>query len=162
MNPTRRPEEHLTEGDLFLLAFPPAGEPGALPPHLAACGRCSRRFAEWERAAREVAGRPGASSEGFERAVMDRIRARPTPERRSRRAWAAGLAAAAAVAGAVWVGNRTALRPAAPMPAPASAMGARDLADDALLRDVARLVDGDDAAGWKTMAPLPEGKEGRS
>ena len=161
MNPARPTEEHLSDGDLFLLAFPPAGEPEPLPPHLAACALCGRRFAEWERAAREVAGRPEVSGAEFERAVMAKIRALPAPRRRVSRAWGAGLAAAAALAGAFWLGARTASRPAPPG-ASAESMGARDLADDALLRDVARLVEGDEGAGWKRMAPLPEPKEGRS
>jgi hypothetical protein len=41
-------------------------------------------------------------------------------------------------------------------------MSSRDLADDALLRDISRLVTGDDSAAWKTMAPLPDAKGGKS
>jgi anti-sigma factor RsiW len=158
--PSRYP--HLDDGDLFLLAFPPSGEPEPLPPHLSDCASCAGRFAEWERAAREIAGRPEASAADFERAVMARVRAVPRPAARRARAWRAGLAAAAALAGAFWVGSRTASRPVAAPAASESAMAPGDLADDALLRDVARLVDGEEPAPWKRMAPLPGNREGRS
>ncbi|HET9794932.1 MAG TPA: hypothetical protein VFS34_10755 [Thermoanaerobaculia bacterium] len=161
MKPADPAEAHLTDGDLFRVAFPPSGEPEPLPPHLSRCGSCARRFAEWERAAREIAGRPEASTEEFERAVMAKVRALPRPRKRRSRAWGAGLAAAAALAGAFWLGSRTASRPA-PAPRAEPAMEARDLADDALLRDVSRLVDGEEGAAWKRMAPLPDEKEGRS
>ncbi|HKB71381.1 MAG TPA: hypothetical protein VKH46_11100 [Thermoanaerobaculia bacterium] len=164
MNRARPFERHLADGDFFLLAFPPAGEPEPLPAHLAGCDGCARRFAQWQRAAREIAGRPAASGSDFERAVMAKIRALPAPRRRrARRSWALAAGAAAAVAAAFWLGARTSSRPAPPLPeAAAASMGARDLADDALLRDVSRLVEGEETEGWKRMAPLPEAKEGRS
>ena len=164
MSPARNPADHLSDGDLFLLAFPPAGEPEPLPEHLAACAGCARRLGEWRRAARQVAVRPAASDEDFERAVMARVRALPSPRRRRASGFPfAAAAAAAAIAAAVWLGGRSAPRTAAPPPeAAGAAMNARDLADDALLRDVARLVAADDDAGWKTMAPLPAPGEGRS
>jgi hypothetical protein len=161
MKPVQPAEPHLRDGDLFLLAFPPSGEPEPLPPHLAACGPCARRFAEWERAAREIAGRPESSSADFEQAVMARVRALPAPRRRSGRAWGTGLAAAAALVAALWLAPGSRFRPVSPGPA-GGAMDARDLADDALLRDVSRVVDGEDGASWKRMAPLPADKEGRS
>ena len=154
-------DRHLGSGDFFLLAFPPAGEPEGLPPHLSRCEECRRRFAEWERAAREIAGRPGTPGEEFERAVMERVRRLPAPRRRGvRRAWAAGLGAAACLAAAFWAGTRL----SAPRPPgdAAAAMSARDRADDALLRDVSRLVDEDDGPGWKDLAPLPGGRGGSS
>jgi hypothetical protein len=160
MKPVSPAETHLTGGDLFVLAFPHSGEPGPLPPHLAACGACARRFAEWERAAREIAGRPESSAADFEQAVMARIRALPPPGRRRGRAWGMLLAAAAALVAAIWLGPRIVSR--SPAPAADAAMDARDLADDALLRDVSRVVEDDDGAAWKRMAPLPGGKEGRS
>jgi len=160
MNP-RLADAHLKDGDLFLLAFPPTGEPEPLPPHLAGCAPCARRFTEWERAAREIAGRPESSAADFEQAVMARIRARPAVPLRRGRAWAAAaLAAAAALFAAFWPGPGSSPRPRSP--APAAAMSARDLADDALLRDVSRVVDGEDGAAWNRMAPLPGEKEGSS
>jgi len=149
---------HLTDGDLFLLAFPPSGEPGPLPPHLGECGACARRFAEWERAAREIAGRPEPAAD-FEQAVMTRIRALPASRSRRGRAWGTGLAAAAALFAAFWLGPRSSSPPA---PKAGAAIGASDRADDALLRDVDRVVDWEDGAAWKRMAPLPAEKEGRS
>jgi hypothetical protein len=41
-------------------------------------------------------------------------------------------------------------------------MDARDLADDAFLRELSRVVEGEDGEAWKRMAPLPENGEGRS
>ena len=161
MNP-RPADTHLKDGDLFLLAFPPTGEPGPLPPHLAGCGPCARRFAEWERAAREIAGRPESSAADFEQAVMARIRALPAGPRRRGRAWAAALAAAAALFATLWLGLRTLPLPGSPAPAAGAAMNARDFADDALLRDLTRVVDGEDGAAWNRMAPLPAEKEGSS
>ena len=164
MSPSQHLDDHLSDGDLFLLAFPPAGEPEPLPGHLAACAGCSRRFGQWQRAARQVAVRPAASDADFERAVMARVHALAPPRpRRFSRFPLAAAAAAAAIAAAVWIGERGAPPTVAPPPdAAEAAMNARDLADDALLRDVARLVAADDDAGWKRMAPLPAAKEGRS
>src|SRR5713226_5005943 len=45
--------QHLTEGDLFTLAVPPAGEPEALPRHLSECSSCSRALSEWKTAERD-------------------------------------------------------------------------------------------------------------
>jgi len=155
-------DRHLGDEDFFLLAFPPAGEPEGLPPHLSRCEECRRRFAEWERSAREMAGRPETPEADFERAVMARIRRLPAPRRRgTRRAWAAGLAAAACLAAAFWAGTRV----SAPADRPGDAavsMSAGDRADDALLRDVSRLVEEEDGPGWKTLAPLPGARGGNS
>lgn len=146
---------HLDEGDFFSLAFPPAGEPEGLPPHLSACDVCRRRFSEWERAAREIVGRPAISAPDFEREVMARVRRLPRPRsRRPLRRWSAAIAAAACLAVAFWMGTRVSLRPA-PAPAAVSAMSDRDRADDALLRDVSRLIEDDDRSGWENLAPLP-------
>ena len=153
---------HLGAEDFFLLVFPPAGRPEALPAHLSECDSCRRRFSEWERAAREIAGRPETPSPGFERAVMERIGRLPAPRsRRSRRAWAPGLAAAACLALAFWAGTRV-RHVSAPLPDAPESMSAADRADDALLRDVSRLVDEDEGSGWRELAPLPAATGGRS
>ena len=152
---TVQPDRHLDDEDFFLLAFPPAGEPEGLPPHLSSCEACRRRFAEWDRAAREIAGRPGTPAPDFERAVMERVRRLPAPRsRRPRRPWAAGLGAAACLAAAFWAGTR--VRPAALSPSDAGSISPADRDDDALLRDVSRLIDAEDGPGWKELAPLPE------
>lgn len=144
-------DRHLSPEDFFALAFPAAGEPEGLPSHLAACEACRRGYAEWEKAAREIVGRPETAPADFERAVMEKVR-RAKPPGRARRAWPWALGAAACLA-AFWAGTR--VRPAAaPADAPA-AMSAADRADDQLLRDVARLVDEDEARGWRSLAPLP-------
>jgi ferric-dicitrate binding protein FerR (iron transport regulator) len=150
---------HLGPEDFFLIAFPPAGRPEGLPAHLSACEACRRRFSEWERAAREIAGRPESPAPDFERAVMERVRRLPAPRsRRSRRTWAAGLAAAACLALAFWAGTRVRT-----LSVPdADSMSAADRADDALLRDVSRLVDEDERSGWRELAPLPAATGGRS
>jgi hypothetical protein len=147
-------ERHLAEGDFFSLAFPPAGEPEGLPPHLSACDLCRRRFSEWERAAREIVGRPVLRAPDFEREVMAKVlRLQKPRSRRAVRRWSAGIAAAACLIASFWLGTRMSPRRAEP-PSP-SAMSARDRADDALLRDVSRLVEDDDGSGWKSLVPLP-------
>lgn len=153
---------HLGAEDFFLLAFPPAGQPEGLPPHLSDCEACRRRFAEWERAAREIAGRPETPAPDFERAVMERIRRLPAPRsRRTRRTWAAGLGAAACLALAFWAGTR--VTPGSErFPDASGSMSAADRADDALLRDVSRLVDEDESLGWRELAPLPASPGDRS
>jgi ferric-dicitrate binding protein FerR (iron transport regulator) len=153
---------HLGPEDFFLLAFPPAGRPEELPAHLSECEGCRRRFSEWERAAREIAGRPETPAPDFERAVMERVRRLPAPRsRRSRRTWAAGLGAAACLALAFWAGTR--VRPVSwTFPEAADSMSAADRADDALLRDVSRLLNEEEGSGWRQLAPLPATEGGRS
>lgn len=153
---------HLEPEEFFLLAFPPAGEPEALAPHLSACGACARQLAEWRRAARELESPAGAPSSDFERIVMERVRSSPAPRsRRNARRIGAGVAVAACLAGAFYLGTR--LRTAAPVAAEAPtapAMTEADRADDELLRDVSRMVSEDDGAPWKSVAPLPDPTEG--
>jgi len=48
-------ERHLTDEEIFALAAPAAGEPEALPRHLAHCGACGRALLEWKTALHEVA-----------------------------------------------------------------------------------------------------------
>jgi len=92
---------------------------------------------------------------------MARIRRLPAPRRRgTRRAWAAGLAAAACLAAAFWAGTR--VTAPADRARDATSMSAGDRADDALLRDVSRLVDDEDGPGWKMLAPLPGARGGNS
>ena len=150
---------HLTEEEFFALAFPAAGEPEGLPEHLAACEPCRRRYAEWEKAAREIAGRPESESANFERAVMEKVRRASFRGGPARGPWPWALGAAACLV-AFWAGTR--MRPAIPAPDAAPAMSAADRADDRLLRDVSRLVEEDDPRGWKSLAPLPGEPGGKS
>jgi hypothetical protein len=168
MKPEPRIDAHLEPEDFLTLALPPAGEPEGLPTHLSACAECARRLAEWRRAAAAMAQAPEGPDEDFERRVMEKVRARRAPRRgRSRRRWAAASAAAAAVLAALWLGTRIRTEPSAP-PRPVAAASASaelpeaDRADDQLLRDVAELVSGEDAANWKSLAPLPESSGGKS
>ncbi|HEY7112185.1 MAG TPA: hypothetical protein VIA45_04580 [Thermoanaerobaculia bacterium] len=164
---------HLTDEELFGLALPPAGEPEALPPHVLACGRCGRALQDWKAAIRDVGeedveavnARSAAEWRAVEDRTLDSLR-RVTP-RRSRRpvAWAAGLAAAVLLALLIAPGRRAAQAPAAGVaaaPSRASEMSPQDAADDALLRDVARLSRGDDVGSWGGLVPDPTAvEEGR-
>ena len=47
-------ERHLTDEEIFALAAPAAGEPEALPRHLAHCAACGRALQEWKTALHEL------------------------------------------------------------------------------------------------------------
>jgi hypothetical protein len=150
---------HLSSEELFGLTFPAIAGPEALPPHLSGCGDCSRALAEWRAAAADLAEVPEGPSADFARDVMARVHRLPIPRsRRWIRRGAAASAAAAALLAAFWLGTRVPDEsPAAPEARAASAMTASDRADDALLREVSRLVDSDAGGAWTTIAPVPGG-----
>jgi len=163
---------HLTDEELFALALPPAGEPEALPPHVLACARCGRALQEWKAAVRDVGEEDvaavNARTAAEWRAVEDRTleSLRRVIPRRSRRpiVWASGLAAAVLLAILVAPGPPAAKKapPAVSAAAHASDLSPQDAADDALLRDVARLSRGDDAGAWGGLVPDPTAvEEGR-
>ncbi|MGH9367040.1 MAG: hypothetical protein ACRD3M_05125 [Thermoanaerobaculia bacterium] len=157
---------HLTDEELFGLALPPVGEPEALPAHLLQCSRCGRALQEWKAAVRQLAEEDvdpvrRRSPEEW-RAAEDRTLEALRSARKARRPralpWAAGLAAAVLLAALLWPA-----RPPAPAPSGPSEQSAElspeDAADDALLREVARLSRGEDRGGWDGLAPDPEDPE---
>jgi hypothetical protein len=157
--------QHLTDAELFTLAVPPVGEPEALPRHLSECFRCSRALQEWKLAVREIADedtealdrRTAAEWKRLEGETIAALR-RAGPHRR-----AAALQWAASIAAGLLLGvlllpairKSAASGHAAPGRATAAAVAAQDQKDDALLRDVARLSQGDDGSSWSTLAPEP-------
>ncbi len=173
-------EEHLRPEDFFLLAFPPSGEPEALPPHLSGCSRCGRQLAQWRAAAEGLAAPTADAPDDFERTVMAKLRSMRSPRsRRPRRRRIAGIAAAACLLAAFGLGVRLGRRsqPASGQPEAAAAasiraihsipsvqtLSAEDRTDDELLRDVSRLVSGDDEENnWKSLAPMPAAPGGNS
>ncbi len=143
--------DHLSEGDLFTLAVPPAGEPEALPRHLSECSSCSRALSEWKTAVRDLAGsetdalsrRTPREWEALENRTLEAIRgARVGGSRR--------LAVALPVL-------RTSSRPT-PGSTLAAQFTTQDQEDDLLLRDVARLSRADEGSGgsWSSLAPEPD------
>lgn len=164
---------HLTDEQLFGLALPPAGEPEALPPHVLSCAQCGRALQEWKAAVIDVGEEDvapvDARSASEWRAAEDRTleSLRQVTPRRSRRpvVWAAGLAAAVFLAILMTPGRQASVAKA-PVAASASAhaseMSPQDAADDALLRDIAKLSRGDDAGVWGGLVPDPGSvEEGR-
>ena len=160
--PRPAPGGHLSAEDFFNLALPPAGLPGALPEHLSGCAICARQLEEWRQAVADLSGRREVPSDDFESRVMARVRRLPAPRsHRLQRRALAGLAAAAALTGAFLLGGRL-LNAPAPPPDAVAHMSSADRADDELLRDVSRLVEGEDPSVWKSLAPLPAASEGTS
>jgi hypothetical protein len=155
----------LSEGDLFTLAVPPAGEPEALPRHLSECSSCSRAFSEWKAAVRDLAGRDTDALsrraprewEALEERTLEAIRGARVG--RSRRlGWLAAAVAAAVLLFAVALPvSRTTSRPTA-RPTLAAQFTTQDQEDDLLLRDVARLSRADEGSGgsWSALAPEPD------
>jgi len=155
-------ERHLTDEEIFAIAAPAAGEPEALPRHLAHCSACGRALQEWKVALREVAeedlgpiaGRSDETWSAAEDATLSAIRrsgARPSRRRALR--WAIGIAASLLLVALAmpWRSARPDARQASasrPSPAaPAShggddGLSAADRADDELLRDAAYLARG--------------------
>ena len=148
---------HLDFERLFLLALTPTGEPEALPPHLSECSECARQFGEWTKACRSIAAESACDPPpDFERSVMDRIHGLRTPRRhRARKSAAGALAAAAALLVAFTTGLRIGTTRGIPPETGEAAFSDADRRDDALLRDVSRLVAEEDDAGWKDLAPAP-------
>jgi hypothetical protein len=146
-------ENHLTDAELFGLAVPAAGEPEALPGHLSECQGCSRLLQEWKASVRALAEeevdelnrRTPEQWNAAADATMAAIRraSRPGRSRRPLR-WAVGIAASLLIL-ALAIPRRGA--PTAVAAASESSdLSAADREDDRLLRDVAFLAQGDDAA----------------
>ncbi len=159
-----RSRNHLTDAELFGLAIPAVGSPEALPSHLSDCLACSRSLHEWKGAVRDVADDMGPLGDrtseawtGAQDQTMRAIRrtrfARPALPLR----WGVGVAAALLLfALALPLQRPTA--PATPSGPSASApdLSTQDQADDALLRDVARLASAEETGGsWSTLVPEP-------
>ncbi|HEX7252662.1 MAG TPA: hypothetical protein VF376_07265 [Thermoanaerobaculia bacterium] len=170
MDPTDRPDAHLTEPELFTLALPPAGEPEALPRHLSECPRCSRAFSEWKAAVRELAEeepealrrRTPEQWDALADQTLEAVRRSRIGRRRVSVRWALAAAAVAAffaVALPVWRGRSASERPAAKEAT--TTLSPQDQADDALLRDVARLTRSEDESSrlWSSLAPEPSSNE---
>jgi hypothetical protein len=165
--------EHLSEAELFGLAVPPAGEPEALPGHLSECLSCSRALLEWKAAVRDladegadaIASRCDEEWEALEQKTIAAIRRSRLRRHQISWRWMATVAAALLLFALLLPLRRGATRPAAKAPtasAPSGEMSAQDQADDALLRDVARLSRGDESVGddWGLLVPDPDGNGG--
>jgi len=160
-------EAHLTDADFFTLAMPPAGEPEALPRHLSECLACSRQFSEWRSATRELANegmdslrnRSAADWEAMEERTIEAIRGLRRPKPRLWR-WAMAVAASLLLFALAVPLRRGRTSPHAPA-APAQTLSTQDQADDALLRDVARLARSEDENSrlYREIAPEPSAAE---
>ncbi len=155
---------HLTDQELFDLALPPAGEPEALPAHLSECLTCSRALQQWKSAIRElgeedaemIRSRSAEEWEALGEKTLEAIRrARPRRRTLSLR-WALAIAASLLLFVLV-LPDRRASQPAAPRRQTQTAeLSPQDQADDVLLRDVARLVRGEDGGNlWNALASEP-------
>jgi hypothetical protein len=152
---------HLTDSELFGIALPAAGAPEALPAHLSDCLACSRALTEWKAAVRDLAAEgekavSRRSSEEWDTAqakTMDAIRRSRFQGRTRPLRWAMSVAAVLLLV-AIVIPFQRSIRPR-PAAQPSSELSAQDQADDALLRDVARLSRGDDRSSWGTLAPEP-------
>jgi len=155
-------ERHLTDEELFALAAPAAGEPEALPRHLADCAACGRALQDWKESLRELGeeelGPIGRRSDDDWRAAEDatlsairRTGARPSPKRALR--WAIGIAASLLLvalampwraAAPARMSRNSAVSPAgATVGRPSDdGLSAADRDDDELLRDAAYLARG--------------------
>ncbi len=153
---------HLTDQELFDLALPPAGEPEALPRHLSECLVCSRALQTWKSAARELAQedadvieqRSPREWEVLEEKTLEVIRRskRSRPGRSLR--WAMAIAASLLLLALVLPGRRPVTKPMPAARQAAAEMSLQDQADDKLLRDVARLTQGEDSgSAWRALVP---------
>jgi len=158
-------ERHLTDEEIFALAAPAAGEPEALPRHLAHCGACGRALQEWKTALHEVAdedlgpvGRRSAeewrAAEDATLSVIRRSGRRPSSRRALR--WAMGIAASLVLVALAMPFRTRSASPGTAAGAEAGAgsasasmrragedsLSAADRDDDALLRDAAYLAQG--------------------
>jgi hypothetical protein len=166
MEPKAPASDHLTDTELFTLALPPAGEPEALPRHLSDCVTCSRAFSEWKGAVRELANeqaetlgkRSAEEWQALEDSTIEAIRRARIGRHPFSVRWALAIAAALALfalALPLWH-QRERLAPGVAT-AQVAQLSPEDQADDALLRDVARLARAEDDAAslWGSLAPLP-------
>ena len=161
---------HLTDAELFTLAAPPVGEPEALPWHLSECFRCSRALQEWKLAVREIADeetealdrRSAAEWEALENGTIEAMRRAGRKRRAPAAGWAVSIAASLLLAALLYPAMRRTGRDA--LSQPVASLSAQDQKDDALLRDVARLSQGEDngsgSGSWNTLAPEPGGARG--
>lgn len=153
---------HLADAELFTLAVPPVGEPEALPRHLSECFRCSRALQEWKLAVREIADddmavldrRSAAEWESVENGTIAAMRRAAGHRRAPVMQWAASIAAGLMLGVLLLPAIRKSVSGGSGRPA-AAATAAQDQKDDALLRDVARLSQGEDSGSWSTLAPEP-------
>jgi len=153
---------HLTDAELFTLAVPPVGEPEALPRHLSECFRCSRALQEWKLAVREIADddmaaldhRTAAEWESLESETIAAMRRAGGNRRAPVMQWAASIAAGLLLGVLLLPAIRKTVSGASGRTG-AAATAAQDQKDDALLRDVARLSQGEDNGSWSTLAPEP-------
>jgi hypothetical protein len=158
---------HLTDAELFNLAVPPVGEPEALPRHLSQCWICSRALQEWKSAARELADeeteeldrRSAAEWEALEEKTIEAMRRSGRTRRASAVKWAVSIAASLLLAILLMPARRPGSSAAAQPEGTVALLSAQDQKDDALLRDVARLSQGEDNGSWSTLAPEPAGAE---
>ena len=161
---TKPSGEHLTEGELFTLAVPPAGEPEALPRHLSECVSCSRAFSEWKTAVRDLAEhdtdalsrRTPREWGELEDSTITALSGARIGRKRPLGWWVAGIAAAVALFAVALPSLRVPAGPRAP--AVAAQFTTQDQEDDLLLRDVAKLARADEGTGgsWSTLAPEPD------
>ena len=157
------PTRHLTDAELFAGALPAAGQPEALPAHLSECLACSRALAEWKSAVRElatedaapIAARTPAEWTAAEDSTLALIRRARRRRPRMPLRWAVAAAAVLFVVALLLPTRGRERGNAAERPLDAAELSAQDQADDALLRDVARLSRGDDGGTWNTLAPDP-------
>jgi hypothetical protein len=158
---------HLTDAELFNLAVPPVGEPEALPRHLSECWSCSRALQEWKGAVRDLADeeteeldrRTAAEWQALEEKTIEAMRRAGRTRRAPAVRWAVSIAASLLLA-VLLIPARKSGRTAIPQrEASVAAFSAQDQKDDALLRDVARLSQGEDSGSWSTLAPEPAGTE---
>jgi len=154
--------EHLTDAELFAGALPAGGRPEALPAHLSECLACSRAMAEWKSAIRELASEDAApisarsAAEWTEAEERTLALLRRTRRKRPRMPLRWAVAAAAVLFLVVLLlPTRHSDRTAVMRSAESSDLTPEDQADDALLRDVARLSRGEDGGTWNTLAPDP-------
>ena len=158
---------HLTDAELFNLAVPPVGEPEALPRHLSECLSCSRALQEWKSAVRELADeeteeldrRSAAEWEGLEEKTIEAMKRAGRTRRGPAVKWAVSIAASLLLAMLLIPARKTGRAAAGRTAGTIAAFSAQDQTDDTLLRDVARLSQGEDSGSWSTLAPEPAGTE---
>ncbi len=155
------PRSHLTDAELFGYAIPAVGSPEALPSHLSDCLSCSRALQQWKSAVRELARdtgsldrrTPGEWKEAEGR-TMDAIRGTRLAGSTAPLRWAVGVAASLLLAALLLPLRGSGVPGPSRTAASASELSSQDQADDALLRDVARLSRAEDAGGsWNTLVP---------
>ena len=156
---------HLSDAELFNLAVPPVGEPEALPRHLSECLSCSRALQEWKSAVRELADeeteeldrRSPAEWEEMEERTIESMRRAGRARRPPAARWAVLIAASLLLAVFLIPARKTGLAGLSQSNASRATVSAQDQRDDLLLRDVARLSQGEDNGSWSTLAPEPAG-----